>query len=120
MNFFNRYRIVALITVVLGTALLMFIGKQHTVFIDNKAYEMDGERLEPFETVMVRDPDQGEFEIYEDDFDSVTPVGPFYNIAVEIPGGGGNEDVAVNKRIFLGFSDTVRINVPLLVREAGK
>lgn len=113
----NPYRIAALTIVVLGTALMMWMGKQHTLIVENTAHEIGGALLPPFEIVLLKISEKDELEIYEDESDYVEPVGPFYTLEVEIPDEDGGPSRFLKKKLYLGFRDRIVVNIPQLARE---
>ena len=119
MKWFNRWRVAALIVVILGTALMMWLGKQHTLIIENTPCVIGEVELEPFDTVIVKISDKDELEIYEDESDYFEPAGPFYTLEIEIPGERGAPSRFLTKKMYLGFADRVTINVPKLAHEEG-
>lgn len=119
MKWLNPYRAAAIIIVIVGTALLMLIGKQHLIVVENTPYEIGGATLESFDTVIVKVSEKEELEIYEDESDYVEPVGPFYTLRIEIPGERGGNSVRFEKKIYLGYADRLTVNIPQLAYEAG-
>jgi len=119
MKRLNPYRIAALTFVVVGTMLLMLIGKQHMLIIENKPYKIGDVSIEAFDTVMVKVSKGEDLEIYEDDYDYLNTVGPFFTLAIEIPGENGAEGIKLNKKLYMGYADRMKVNIPQLVHEAG-
>lgn len=117
MKWFNRWRVAALTVVILGTILMMWLGKQHTLIIENTPCEVGGVELAPFDTVIVKISDKDELEIYEDESDYIEPAGPFYTLEIEIPGERGAPSRFLSKKMYLGFADRVTINVPKLAHD---
>ena len=117
MKWLNRWRLAALAFVVLGTVLMMWLGKQHTLIIENTPCEIGGVELPPFDTVIVKISEKDELEIYEDESDYLEVAGPFYTLEIEIPGERGAPSRFLTNKMCLGFADRVTINVPRLAHD---
>jgi hypothetical protein len=117
MTWLNRCRAAAIVIVVVATSLMMWIGKQHLLVLENTPCEVEGTTLAPFDTVIVRISEKDELEIYGDESDYIEPVGPYCTLEIEIPGERGKPGRFLSKRLYLGFSDRITINIPKLVRE---
>lgn len=119
MPLMNRYRVAALILVLGGTLLLALIGKQHTLILANEAYEAAGTRLDAYETAVVKNPnpDEDDLEIYEGESDSLQVVGPFFTVHVEIPAAEGQGALSAAKKLYLGYADTITVNIPQMMHE---
>jgi hypothetical protein len=116
MNFFNRTRVVALLVVFFGTAGLMFIGKEHVLILENTPCEVDGKKLNAFDTVVASIHEKEKIEFYEGETDVLTAVGPYCTLSVEAQNEAG-ESVASSKRFYLGWNDRVIVNIPQLIDE---
>lgn len=120
MKQFNLYRISAFFILVVVTVLMMWVGKQHLVILENKGYEKDGQVLEAFDTVIVKVSQKEELEIYEGDSDYIEPVGPFLNLELEVFPTDGSPSRVIKKKLYLGFTSRVVLSVPQLVAEQEK
>jgi hypothetical protein len=116
MNFFNRTRIIALLVLFFGTAGLMFIGKEHILILENKPREVNGKRFEAFDTVVAKVSEKEKIEFYEGETDVLTAVGPYCTLFIEARNGTG-EDIELSKRFYLGWSDSVIVNIPGFIDE---
>ena len=121
MKWLNPYRASAIALVIVGTAFMMWLGKQHLIILENTPYEADGTAINPFDTVIIKISERDEREIYEDESDYIEVAGPFYTLEIEIPGERGSPGRSFSKKMYMGFIDRMTINIPQLVyEETGK
>lgn len=113
---FNRWRIGALIVVIIGSLLLAFWGKQHLLVFENMEHYEGGQALEAFEVARVSLSGGEILEIEEEDYAEVRFVGPWSTIRVEVERNG--RTVAAEKRVYLGFKEYFEFNIPQFVNEA--
>lgn len=117
MKRLNRYQVTALILLLMITVFMMWIGKRHVLIVENVAYKVGGATLKPLNTVIVKISGGNELEIYEGDSDYLEPIGPFCTLEIEITGEHSESSRFFRKRMYLGFADLVKINIPQLAYE---
>jgi len=117
MKRFNAYRISAFLILVALTVLMMWIGKQHLIVLENKKYESGAQVFAAYDMVIVKISEKEELEIYEDDSDYIEPVGPFLTLELEVFPIDGGESRIVREKLYLGFKSRFVLNVPQFVAE---
>ena len=96
--------------------LLFFLGKEHQVFLDNKALTLGGKEIPALESVRVT-VDGGEpLEFAADDRDVAQTRGLRANLKLEILDGNGNVTKTVERSVSFSFEDRVMLSLPVLVQ----
>jgi hypothetical protein len=116
MKILNRTQRIALFLLLAGTIALMFVGKEHELWLENVSYDRDGEKLDAFDTVVASISGKGEkLEFYEEESDVIIAVGPYCTLSIEAQDGTG-KNFECSKRLYLGWNDRISINVPQFVK----
>ena len=94
--------------------LLFFLGKEHQVFLDNKAVTAGGKEIPALESVRVT-VDGGEpLEFAADDRDVAQTRGLRANLKLEVLDGNGNVTKTVERSVSFSFENRAMISLPAL------
>ena len=106
-----------LVLLLVGLGVVLFaLGKEHQVFLDNKALAVGGAEVPALESVRVT-VDGGEpLEFAADDRDVVQTRGLRANLKLEILDGNGNVTKTVERSVSFSFEDRVMLSLPVLVQ----
>ena len=106
-----------LVLLLVGLGVVLFaLGKEHQVFLDNKALAVGGAEVPALETVRVT-VDGGEpLEFAADDRDVVQTRGLRAQVKLEILDGNGNVTKTVERSVSFSFEDRVMLSLPVLVQ----
>jgi hypothetical protein len=112
-------RIVALCLVLLLSAWLFWIGREHQVFLDNKTIEVGGggggENFRALAFARVSVAGKPSIELMPRDRDVAAAVGPRFTVRVEVMDEFGDEvQKVVEKEIAPGFAGDMMLSLPLL------
>ncbi len=115
---FNRtflMRLIAIVVVLLFGVMLFFIGKQHTVLLDNKTVTVDGQELAALKMVEVQVNKLDELELYPRDRDKVDVTRQKHSITVSYTDDSW-EDISITRTFRLPLmEEMVIISIPTLV-----
>ena len=106
-----------LVLLLVGLGVVLFaLGKEHQVFLDNKALAVGGAEVPALEAVRVT-VDGGEpLEFAADDRDVVQTRGLRAQVKLEILDGNGNVTKTVERSVSFSFEDRVMLSLPVLVQ----
>lgn len=106
-----------LVLLLVGLGVVLFaLGKEHQVFLDNKAAAVGGAQIPALEAVRVT-VDGGEpLEFAADDRDVVQTRGLRAQVKLEILDGNGNVTKTVERSVSFSFEDRVMLSLPVLVQ----
>jgi hypothetical protein len=108
-------RIAALCIIVVFSAFLFYIGREHQVFIDNKTIELEGRSFRALKLIMVSVNGASPIELMARDRDLVKVVGPSFRIKLEVMDEYGVEvEKVIEKELRLGFVKDVMLSMPLM------
>ncbi|MDR1621762.1 MAG: hypothetical protein LBS00_05250 [Synergistaceae bacterium] len=108
-------RTVALVLVLLLSAWLFYIGREHQVLLDNKTIEAGGQSFRALAFVKVSVAGKNPVELMPRDRDAATAVGPRFTVRAEVMDEFGEEvEKVVEREIKPGFSGNMMISLPLL------
>jgi hypothetical protein len=108
-------RIAALCLILLFSAWLFYIGREHQVFLDNKTIESGGQSFRALPFVRVSVAGKPPVELMPRDRDVAAATGPRFTVKVEVMDEFG-EDVekVIEKDLTPGFSGDLMLSLPLL------
>lgn len=106
-----------LVLLLVGLGVVLFaLGKEHQVFLDNKALAVGGAEVPALESVRVT-VDGGEpLEFAADDRDVVQTRGLRAQVKLEVLDGNGNVTKTVERSVSFSFEDRVMLSLPVLVQ----
>ncbi|WP_352426223.1 DUF6672 family protein [Aminomonas paucivorans] len=106
-----------LVLLLVGLGVVLFaLGKEHQVFLDNKALAVGGAEVPALEAVRVT-VDGGEpLEFAADDRDVVQTRGLRAQVKLEVLDGNGNVTKTVERSVSFSFEDRVMLSLPVLVQ----
>lgn len=106
-----------LVLLLVGLGVVLFaLGKEHQVFLDNKALAVGGAEIPALESVRVT-VDGGEpLEFAADDRDVVQTRGLRAQVKLEVLDGNGNVTKTVERSVSFSFEDRVMLSLPVLVQ----
>ena len=104
-----------LVLLLVGLGVVLFaLGKEHQVFLDNKALAVGGAEVPALESVRVT-VDGGEpLEFAADDRDVVQTRGLRAQVKLEVLDGNGNVTKTVERSVSFSFEDRVMLSLPAL------
>ncbi len=115
---FNRVflmRLIAIVVVLLFGMMLFFIGKQHTVLLDNKTITVNGEEIPALKMVEVQVNKLEPLEFYPRDRDKVDVTRQNHTITVSYTDAGWNEVIITRKFKLPLMEEMSIISIPALV-----
>jgi hypothetical protein len=108
-------RFVALCLILLLSAWLFYIGREHQVFLDNRTIEAGGQSFRALPFVKVSVAGKPPIELMPRDRDVMTAVGPRFTVRAEVMDEFGEEaERTVEREIAPGFSGNMMLSLPLL------
>jgi hypothetical protein len=108
-------RLAALCLILLLSAWLFYIGREHRVFLDNKTVEAGGETFRALAFVRVSVAGNPPVELMPRDRDVAAATGPRFTVRAEVMDEFGEEvEKVVEKEIAPGFSGDMMLSLPLL------
>jgi hypothetical protein len=111
-------RIAVLCLILMLSAWLFYIGREHQVFLDNRTIETDGQSFRALPFVKVSVAGKPSIELMPRDRDVSAAVGPRFTVKVEVMDEFGEEvEKVVEKEITPGFSGDMMLSLPLLAAE---
>jgi hypothetical protein len=111
-------RLVVLCLVLLFSAWLFYIGREHQVFLDNRTVETGGQSFRALAFVRVSVAGKPSVELLPRDRDVAAAVGPRFTVRAEVMDEFGEEvEKVVEREMTPGFSADMMISLPLLAAE---
>lgn len=108
-------RLIAIVVVLLFAVMLFFIGKQHTILLDNKTITVKGEELVALKMVEVQVNKLPPLEFYPRDRDKVDVTRQKHTITVSYTDAGWNE-ISITRKFKLPLMEEMSIiSIPALV-----
>jgi hypothetical protein len=108
-------RLIAFCLILLLSAWLFYIGREHQVFLDNKTVEAGGQSFRALAFVRVSVAGRPPVELMARDRDAAAAIGPRFTVKVEVMDEFGEEvEKTVEKEIVPGFSGNLMLSLPLL------
>lgn len=112
------YRIAALLILVAIAATMFVIGRGHTIYIDNKKMEYNGQTLEPPKKVEVYVDGERVAKLSPKDRGMATNIGQHFEMTLEITQNKGDEPVSREVSLTLPFKmDGIIVNIPGLLAD---
>ncbi len=108
-------RLAAIIVVLLFSVFLFFIGKQHTVLLDNKTVTVDGTEIRAMQLVEVQVNDIPSLELAARDRDKVEVTSQSHQITITYTDDAWEEHVLTRKFKVPVMQDMVMVLLPVLV-----
>jgi hypothetical protein len=114
MNRRNGFRLALILFLIAFGALLFYIGKEHQVFLDDKAITLDGKTYPAIENLKVSVNGGEALEFVADDRDVTVSDGPFLSVKVEITDADGKVLRTIERSARLRFQRSVMVSLPAL------
>lgn len=107
------FRLGALLILLIIAGIMMVIGRGHTVYIDNKTLEYNGQTYEtPYKIVAFADGEQFA-KLYAKERGMTTCIGQTFHMTLEITQEKGGSEETINVSLPLPYSmDGIAINLP--------
>ena len=106
-------RICAVAVLILIAALMMLIGRGHTVYLDNKTLEYNGSTYEAPYKVTVTVKGEQAAKLYEKERGSATNIGQSFEMTLEVmKEKGGSESVSTHSFKLPYSMDGIVVNIP--------
>ncbi|MBP5239502.1 MAG: hypothetical protein J6Z15_02795 [Oscillospiraceae bacterium] len=106
-------RICAVAVLILIAALMMLIGRGHTVYLDNKTLEYNGSTYEAPYKVTVTVKGEQTAKLYEKERGSATNIGQSFEMTLEVmKEKGGSESVSTHSFKLPYSIDGIVVNIP--------
>ena len=106
-------RICAVAVLILIAALMMLIGRGHTVYLDNKTLEYNGSTYEAPYKVTVTVKGEQAAKLYEKERGSATNIGQSFEMTLEVmKEKGGSESVSTHSFKLPYRMDGIVVNIP--------
>ncbi|MDR3231347.1 MAG: hypothetical protein LBT65_07895 [Synergistaceae bacterium] len=97
---------------------LVYIGREHQVFLDNKTIEAGGQSFRALKFVKISVNGGEPIELMPRDRDLALVVGPAFKIRVEVMDEWGEEvEKTIDRKLTPGFSRDMMLSMPLLAAE---
>ena len=113
MRALQRFAVLCLI--LLLSAWLFYVGREHQVFLDNKTVEAGGQSFRALAFARVSVAGGPPVELLPRDRDGAAAVGPRFAVKVEVLDEFGEEvEKTLEKEIVPGFSGNMMLSLPLL------
>ena len=107
------FRVGAVVILVAIAAVMMIVGRGHTVYLDNKTLEYNGETYSTPYKVVVLVKDEQVAKLYTRERGSATNIGQTFTMTLEITQEKGGEEVVSTHTLKLPYSlDGVVVNLP--------
>lgn len=106
-------RVCALVLLVAVAALMMVLGRGHTIYFDNRSLEYEGKTYEaPYKIVVISDGEQIS-KLYEKDRGMDICIGQRYEMTLELTQEKGGEEVTNTYSLKLPYNmDGIIVNLP--------
>lgn len=107
------FRVAAVAILVAIAAVMMIVGRGHTVYLDNKNMEYEGESYNSPYKVVVKVKDKQVAKLYARERGSATNIGQSFTMTLEITQEKGGDEVVSTHTIKLPYSlDGIVVNLP--------
>lgn len=107
------FRLGTIVVLLAIAAVMMVIGRGHTVYLDCKALEFEGQTYEPPYKVVVYVDGEQVAKLYDNERGSAVCIGQNFKMTLEITEEKGGEEVTTVHELKLPYSmDGVVINLP--------
>ena len=111
-------RVCAVVVLILIAVCMMVIGRGHTVYLDNKAFEYEGKTYEAPYKVTVEVGGETVAKLYEKERGSANNIGQSFEMTLRIMQTKGGAETSETYRVKLPYNlDGVVINVPAFVAD---
>jgi hypothetical protein len=111
-------RLLILAAVVALATWLVYTGREHQVFLDNKTIELDGRSFRALKWVKISVNEGEPVELMPRDRDLALVVGPAFKIRVEVMDEWGEEvEKTIDRELTPGFSRDMMLSMPLLAAD---
>lgn len=111
-------RVCAVVILILIAVCMMVIGRGHTVYLDNKAFEYEGKTYEAPYKVTVEVGGETVAKLYEKERGSANNIGQTFEMTLRIMQTKGGAETSETYRVKLPYNlDGVVINVPAFVAD---
>ncbi|MDR1731813.1 MAG: hypothetical protein LBR61_06915 [Synergistaceae bacterium] len=111
-------RLLLLVLIVALAVWLVYIGREHQVFLDNKTIEVDGQTFRALGLVRISVNGGEPLELMPRDRDLALAVGPAFTVRVEILDEDSEEvERTIDKTLSPGFSKDMMLSMPLLAAD---
>ncbi len=114
MNRRNGFRLALVLFLIAFGAFLFYIGKEHQVFLDDKAITLGGKEYPALENLRVSVNGGEPLEFVADDRDVTVSDGPALSLKVEITDADGKVLRTVERSVRLCFQRAVMVSLPAL------
>lgn len=106
------FRIASVVILVVIAAVMLVIGRGHTVYLDNKALEYNGQTYQPLYKVVAYVNGEEAAKLYDGDRGMATCIGQKFKVTLEVtPKKGGTEEV-YHVTLYLPYKmDGIAINL---------
>ena len=108
-------RLSAILVILILSVVLFFIGKSHTVLVDNKTVTVEGREIAPLKLVEVSVSKQGALELTPRDRDKFEVTGQKHRVTVTYTDDAWNERTITRSFTVPLMQDMVMVLVPALV-----
>lgn len=107
------FRVGAIILLLIIAGIMMLIGRGHTVYLDSKDFEYNGQKYEaPYKIVVYVD-DEQVAKLYNKERGMATCIGQTFEMTIEVTQEkGGNEETIVGTIALPYNMDGIAINLP--------
>lgn len=107
------FRVFAVVILVAIAAVMMLVGRGHTVYLDNKTLEYDGETYSTPYKVVVTVKDQQVAKLYNRERGSATNIGQTFTMTLAITQEKGGDEVVSTHTLKLPYNlDGIVVNLP--------
>ncbi|MBQ5749140.1 MAG: hypothetical protein IIV87_03175 [Oscillospiraceae bacterium] len=112
------FRLGAAVLVALIIALMFWLGRGHTVYLDSKALDVDGVMYEPPYKITAYVDGEQVAKLYEDERGKASCIGQTFTVELEVMQEKGGSEETVTKTITLPYSmDGIILNLPGLLAD---
>lgn len=107
------FRIGTVLLLLIIAGAMMIIGRGHTVYMDNKTFEYNGQTYESFYKVVVLVDGKQVGKLYDRERAMATNIGQKFDVTFEVTAEKGGDELVYNVRLDLPYNmDGVAINLP--------
>ncbi len=107
------FKVGAILLLLVIAALMMIIGRGHTIYLDNKSIDYDGKTYETPYKVVVLDGEEQLAKLYDGERGMTTCIGQKFTITLEITQTKGGSEEIVPVTLTLPYNiDGIIINLP--------
>lgn len=107
------FKVGAILLLLVIAALMMIIGRGHTIYLDNKSIDYDGKTYETPYKVVVLDGEEQLAKLYDGERGMTTCIGQQFTITLEITQTKGGSEEIVPVTLTLPYNiDGIIINLP--------